>query len=91
LVEDVVLVANELVTNAVLHAAGPVEVAAWCAPDGAWRVEVADESPVVPSVQEDVPPLQPSGRGLRIVQALGTSWGVVRTGNGKRCWVEVRP
>lgn len=91
LVEDVVLVATELVTNAVLHTAGTVEVAAWRAPDGAWRVEVADESPVVPVLQDDVPLRQPNGRGLRIVQALATSWGVVRTDSGKRCWVELRP
>jgi anti-sigma regulatory factor (Ser/Thr protein kinase) len=89
-IEDVLLVASELASNAVLHTAGPVELAAWCAPDGAWRVEVADESAIVPVVQ-DVPPLQPNGRGLRIVQALATSWGVVRTRNGKRCWVEVLP
>jgi anti-sigma regulatory factor (Ser/Thr protein kinase) len=90
-VDDVVLVASELVTNAINHTAGPVEVAAWRAPDGAWRVEVADESTVVPVLQDVVPLQQPGGRGLRIVQALATSWGVVPAGGGKRLWVEFRP
>jgi hypothetical protein len=46
---------------------------------------------VVPVIQDVVPLRQPGGRGLRIVQALATSWGVERTAGGKRCWVELRP
>lgn len=90
LVDDVVLVANELVTNAVLHTEGAVEVAAWHFPDGAWRVEVADESSVIPVSRPQAPFRQTHGRGLRIVQALASSWGVVSTPGGKRCWVEFR-
>ena len=90
LVEDVVLAASELVTNALRYTDGMVEVAAWHAPDGAWRVEVADESALLPVLQAVVAMRQPTGRGLRIVQALASSWGVVPTAGGKRCWVELR-
>ncbi len=94
-IDDVLLLASELVSNAVRHTSGAIEVSAWCSPDGRWRVEVDDES-VVPPVVQKVQPLQTAppenlgGRGLQIVDALASSWGVVKTRVGKRCWFELQ-
>lgn len=87
--EDVLLMVSELVTNACLHApGGPSELRlSW---DGSrLRVEVADESPVVPRMRANRDPAQPGGHGLRVVDRLARAWGYVPDGAGKRVWLEV--
>ena len=80
-VEPVVLVAHELVTNAVEHARTPLQLAASF--DGAEVViEVHDQSPLEPRLQ----PFNPTaarGRGLQMVAALATRWNWVRQACGK--------
>jgi len=80
-VESVVLVAHELVTNAVEHARTGLEL--MVSFDGAdVVVEVHDQSPRDPRLQ----PFNPSaarGRGLQMVAALSTSWDCVRDACGK--------
>jgi anti-sigma regulatory factor (Ser/Thr protein kinase) len=90
-IDDVVLVANELVTNAVLHTAAggddQLDVAWEVAPDHV-LVRVADTSPDVPhrrSTHDTVG----RGRGLSIVAALALDWGVRRTNQGKQVWARV--
>ncbi len=89
--DDVLLVASELVTNAVQHTSGAVHVSAWLSNEDRWRVEVDDESTTEPAPRSrGDSPAVPGGRGLHIVDAAATVWGVDETPNGKRCWFELQ-
>ena len=80
-----VLVATELVTNAVLYAPGVIELRATLT-GTRLRIEVGDSSPVLPSLREP----GAGGRGLQIVEQLSTGWGAVREhGTGKTTWCEI--
>ena len=82
--EVVLLLASELVTNAVRHGVGPVGVhLVWG--DGGVRVEVEDQSPGWPVVQA-MDPDALSGRGLTLVEGLSSGWGVLAGGTGKAVW-----
>jgi anti-sigma regulatory factor (Ser/Thr protein kinase) len=79
--EPVLLVAYELVANAVEHARTALELAV-SFDDTAVVVEVSDESPREPQLQ----PFHLAavrGRGLQMVAALSKSWNWVRRGGGK--------
>jgi len=81
------LLATELVSNAVRHGRGTVVLA--IARDGSEvRVDVSDESPELPVVTEgDV--MREHGAGLRLVDALASSWGTQvlhEPRPGKRVW-----
>ena len=86
--ETVTLLVSELVTNAVIHGGGEVEVLVRLLPKTV-RVEVMDASevalaPRVASDQDD------SGRGLALVESLARRWGVDPVaGGGKTVWFEV--
>ena len=87
LVPIAALLVSELVTNSLIHAGGAIGVRARLVQQ-ALHVEVDDRSPELPSRREpDV-----GGRGLRIVDALATEWGVVvlRDNQGKSTWFELR-
>lgn len=87
-VEVVVLLANELVTNAVLHADTDVDLRLRRATDRV-RVEVGDRSGGRPEARELLPGAQ-TGRGLALVDALADRWGVDPGGTeGKVVWFEV--
>jgi anti-sigma regulatory factor (Ser/Thr protein kinase) len=85
--DDVTLLVSELASNAVRHAQAPFTVSVGC--DGEIvRVEVADDSPQMPVPR--VPTFDAvTGRGLMIVEALATSWGVEPSGSGKTVWFEI--
>ncbi|HYJ75350.1 MAG TPA: SpoIIE family protein phosphatase, partial [Kineosporiaceae bacterium] len=89
--EAVVLLASELVTNAVLHAAAPSEVRLRVR-HGRVRLEVHDPSPLLPSPRPQDPDAA-SGRGMILVAALSDAWGIERgdglTDTGKTVWVEL--
>ncbi|WP_405756199.1 ATP-binding protein [Streptomyces sp. NBC_00073] len=89
---DALLVASELVTNAVRHAIAPrdreIETRYVRLGNGV-RVEVHDTSPVRPVVGE---PDQDDdgGRGLCLVAVVADRWAVgARVGPGKRVWAEL--
>jgi len=86
-VEDVLLLVSELVTNACLHAGGPEELTLHCT-DERLRVEVADPSPTAPSPRRSRPAL-PGGHGLHVVERLSRNWGSASRGSGKTVWLEV--
>ena len=86
--DAVVLLVSELVTNAVLHAGSPVQVALWRRA-GNVRVEVADESSVMPGVR-DYDDEATTGRGLDLVEMMAQGWGVEpRHPRGKTVWFEL--
>ncbi|MGW6919343.1 ATP-binding protein [Kitasatospora sp. NPDC054939] len=87
-VEDVLLMVSELVTNACLHAGGPLELRLIRTPDRL-RVEVFDASPVVPMLRRPGEAGRPGGHGLRVVSRLARSWGAQPAGTGKAVWLEV--
>ena len=86
--DTVTLLVSELVTNAVVHGGGEVEVLVRLLP-GSVRVEVRDASAVapIPRVADDE---DTSGRGLALVETLARRWGVDPVaGGGKAVWFEV--
>jgi hypothetical protein len=91
-VQDTELLATELVTNANEHASGAV----------AMRVKLPADRPVVRIEVDDANPDQPPprhrgapsedesrGRGLLMVKAVSTAWGVLTTTSRKTVWVEI--
>lgn len=86
-IEVVTLLTNELVTNSVLHAGTDIEVAIEVGPQVV-RVEIGDESPVLP-VTLDVTTDAVAGRGLALVEELSARWGAEHAPPGKRVWFEV--
>jgi anti-sigma regulatory factor (Ser/Thr protein kinase) len=86
-VERVLLVVSELATNAVLHARTPF-VVRMTGGGGSVRVAVFDTSAGRP--EPGAPdPAAVTGRGLGIVDALASAWGVEAADGGKWVWAEV--
>ena len=80
------LVLGELVTNALIH--GRSDATVRIVRDGdCLRLEVADDDTRAPTIPTPDPDAL-SGRGMLLVAALATSWGVERTGTGKVVWAE---
>jgi anti-sigma regulatory factor (Ser/Thr protein kinase) len=86
LVDNLIMAANELTTNAVLHARTEFTVRVLIDADRV-RIEVSDGNTRMPQ-----PCLAPadatSGRGLAIVDGSGLQWGAERHTRGKTVWVE---
>lgn len=88
MVDAATLIVSELVTNAILHAATPAELRAQWA-DGVLRLEVLDHAEGSPPDPRIAAPDDENGRGLLLVDALSTAWGVESTDDGKLVWAEV--
>ncbi len=86
--ETTCLLANELATNAVVHAGTDITVRVSPVPPMLF-VEVEDGSPELPE-QLDLTPESERGRGLFLVQALSERWGAERTSGGKVVWFQVK-
>ena len=84
--DDARLVVSELVTNAILHAGTDIEAQRVVRAD-AVRIEVTDLGGGVPRCESTGATTQ--GRGLPIVEALGSRWGVLELGAGKTVWCEL--
>ncbi|MCU4183073.1 ATP-binding protein [Acidiferrimicrobium sp. IK] len=86
----IALIVTELVNNAVLHARSRPRLRA-AVVDGVLTVEVFDDGPGLPVLRplDDSPTV--SGRGLALVDALATSWGVTPdpSGTGKTVWATI--
>jgi anti-sigma regulatory factor (Ser/Thr protein kinase) len=82
--DDVVLIVDELVTNAVVHGDGPVRLLLRLS---GWQLvgEVGDDSVGAPRVRESGMDAE-SGRGLSLVAALAAEFGVRREAAGKTLW-----
>lgn len=83
--DAVTLVVSELATNAVLHAATPFTVSL-SRRDASLRLEVRDRS--ARQVHSPTPqsPASTGGRGLQVVDACSTTWGVREEIDGKSVW-----
>lgn len=85
--EDARLLVSELVTNAVVHAGTDVDVTVALLAETV-EVAVTDRHPAralpspPPSVLED----SEGGRGLALVAALSSAWGIDYTDRAKRVW-----
>lgn len=73
-VDTAQLLVTEIVSNAVAHGVGPVDLVIETGPHEI-RVSVHDHGPGLPMVVAP-PPLSEFGRGLHIVQSLADDWGV---------------
>lgn len=90
LLEATLLLTNELVTNAVRHAAGAVEVVVVDQPDLV-RVEVHDGTATPPTLQQPDWAAE-SGRGLWLVEQMALRWGVTPAPShrsGKAVWFQL--
>jgi anti-sigma regulatory factor (Ser/Thr protein kinase) len=81
------LLVSEVVTNAVLHGRSDVRLAVVLAP-GVLRVEVGDDNSRRPWVQA-ADPAALDGRGLAILDAVASRWGVQDAALGKVVWFEL--
>ncbi|WP_225805599.1 ATP-binding protein [Streptomyces sp. NK15101] len=81
--EDLVLIVSELVTNAVLHADGPYALTVGLEP-GRAGVAVGDGSADLSGLHGRGQRIEPGGRGLGIVRALGADLFVSPSRRGKQ-------
>lgn len=81
--DDIVLAASEFAANVIRHARTPFTVRLISADDKV-RVEVSDGSSIIPAVED----LSETYRGLRMIDAVSTQWGVDATETGKTVWAE---
>ncbi|MGW2047443.1 SpoIIE family protein phosphatase [Streptomyces sp. NPDC001858] len=87
--DEIELVADELITNALMHTEGAaiVTLRALTGGERRLRVEVEDSSSALPRRRE--PGVSGvSGRGLLLVDLLADAWGVEARGGGKCVWCE---
>lgn len=87
LVEPATLLVSELVTNALLHAGTDVDVRVDVAGDRL-RVEVHDLSPAPPRRRHYGLDAS-TGRGLHMLDAVASDWGVQATSTGKAMWFTI--
>jgi len=85
--EDAVLLVSELVTNVVIHG-GPLARLSVTTDTGGVRVDVSDDGRKLPSLPA-VDPLAESGRGLQLLEACATCWGIYEDHPGKTVWFEL--
>jgi serine phosphatase RsbU (regulator of sigma subunit)/anti-sigma regulatory factor (Ser/Thr protein kinase) len=87
--DEIELVADELITNALMHTEGSavVTLRVLAGTDRRLRVEVEDSSSALPR-RRDAGESGVSGRGLLLVDMLTDVWGVEARGGGKCVWCE---
>ncbi|MFE9257777.1 SpoIIE family protein phosphatase [Streptomyces sp. NPDC006879] len=87
--DEIELVADELITNALMHTDGPAIVTIRVLTDSErrLRVDVEDGSSALPRRRE-AGEQGVSGRGLLLVDRLADLWGVESRGSGKCVWCE---
>lgn len=86
-VDDALLVADELASNAHRHGMAPRVCRLVLLDQGrCLRIEVDDASPYQPLIRT---PDRSGGRGLVLVDRLASSWGVQHHGQHKTVWAEL--
>ena len=82
-----VLLASELVTNAIVHGSGEIRIDVRAGSDGVW-VEVSDRGVKLP-VLRAVKPDSIHGRGMVIVDAACSRWGIDDHHDRKTVWFQL--
>jgi anti-sigma regulatory factor (Ser/Thr protein kinase) len=82
------LLVSELVTNALIHGNGDVMLIAEIEDDHL-HVEVLDSEPTVTLAPLPLDTTREHGRGLAIVDALASAWGVEARLVGKAVWFDL--
>lgn len=87
--DEIELVADELIVNALMHTDGPaiVTLRVLAGHQRRLRVEVEDRSSALPRRRE-AGEAGVSGRGLMLIDRLADVWGVEPRGGGKCVWCE---
>jgi anti-sigma regulatory factor (Ser/Thr protein kinase) len=86
--DDVLLCASELVTNALLHGLPPIELEVRAEADRVWvAVHDAGRGGVEP--RRTVTVDTSAGRGLHIVDSLAARWGSSYEGGTNTIWFEI--
>ncbi|NDZ87002.1 ATP-binding protein, partial [Streptomyces sp. SID10115] len=87
--DEIELVADEVITNALMHTDGSavVTLRVLTGTDRRLRVDVEDSSSALPR-RRDAGESGVSGRGLLLVDRLADVWGVEARGGGKCVWCE---
>ncbi|WP_326954369.1 ATP-binding protein [Amycolatopsis sp. NBC_01286] len=85
LLTDIVMVLDELVSNALRHAKPPVRVRLR-RNRGKLRIEIDDGSPTAAAPTS---PSSKGGRGMRIIEKTSVAWGQLRRPGGKTVWAEL--
>ncbi len=78
------LLVSELMTNAILHARSGVLLNVRHDAN-AVRIQVCDSSPLPPRVRHFRPDAG-TGRGVRLLESLASTWGVAQNAHGKCVW-----
>jgi two-component sensor histidine kinase len=88
---DAMLVASELVTNAVRHSLCTEDelLSVTISRDGRLRISVLDPGGSGKSAEIADRPLELGGLGLKVVEQLATDWGSERYVDGYRVWAEL--
>jgi anti-sigma regulatory factor (Ser/Thr protein kinase) len=89
--DDAMLVASELVTNAVRHSlcAQDEFVAVRISRNGWLRIAVVDPGASYQNAEIAERPIELGGLGLKVVEQLAARWGSERRGDGYRVWAEL--
>jgi anti-sigma regulatory factor (Ser/Thr protein kinase) len=87
LAEPAALLASELVTNALRHASGPIELQALLL-DEMVTLAVRDAEAPLPRLRR-VGESDEGGRGLQLVASLSSRWGARPTAAGKVVWCDL--
>jgi anti-sigma regulatory factor (Ser/Thr protein kinase) len=83
------LLVSELVSNAVLHATGPIRLVVAEVDRGqAFRIEVCNSGAGTPRIRHAAPE-DLSGRGLQLVDDLARGWGCTTNADETSVWFEV--
>src|SRR5436309_2473968 len=82
------LIATELVTNAVRHAEGEIEVELSKIGD-TLHIAVADQTPQRQPLRRAIPAGSTSGYGLHLIEQFGKCWGCVQAQDHKTVWADI--
>jgi signal transduction histidine kinase len=90
-IEDAALLCvTELVANVARHTSSRECVVKVVQDNGDLTIEVQDDFGGIPAIIEARDPMEETGRGLRIVDALAGEWGVrPLPGDGKSIWLRL--
>lgn len=88
---DAMLVASELVTNAVQHSLCTEDelLRVHITRDGRLRISVLDPGASGGSAEIAERPIELGGLGLKVVERLSAAWGTERRDDGYRVWAEL--